>query len=146
MLSKSVNAIIGRVMVSGALFFTSACHLADNTDDRMKLIDECRADFDKNAQPDLALLFDRAGEVTLTVFLARDGSYEEHLLKKSQAGTLRAKCASGYELVETLAGAGKTTSKKVVVDGSYVVLHQEESSSVAFYWADGQFHELWLSD
>jgi len=113
MILISARATLMRIAVGSVLCVTNACTLGDGPESPMKLVDECTADFDKNGRSDRALLLDRDGEITLTVFLRENGDYESYLLRKTRSRWLRAKCESGHELTETLAGVGKRNAKKV---------------------------------
>lgn len=112
----------------------------------IKFIEGCQDDFDNNGFDDIAILIQAKGKTLLMAMMKKEMTYSGHALFSSDSDYLRLRCEYRTELLETRAGKGNEEANKVPVNGKVIIIYQPEASSVAFYWKEGEFRMLWLSD
>lgn len=108
-------------------------------------IQTCTFDFDKNGVSDAAVYFKVKEEYRL-VALLNTGEKTEAVKLFSSKEKMTLSCRQGNSVKETQAGKGEKKSVEHKTNGTYIELTLPECSSVAFYYKDGKFHEVWTSD
>ena len=117
----------------------------DEIGNPISFVSGCEADLDKDGDQDAALLIHTVSGYELIVIMRSDQGTKSYVLNRSDAGR-RLACKYGTELRETGAGPDKGERRTFKIDGAYITLLQPESSEVAYFWMDGDFKEVWLSD
>ncbi len=148
--NKSVIKMDKIFYIALIIFSVPVTSSADTTDyyeigTPIKFVEGCEADFDGDGKSDNALLIEDSKAVKLIILLNNNISNSITLFK-TDSNLLRLRCVYSSELIGTTAGQGDKNKKKIHINGKYLMLFQPESSKIAFYWKDGKFNKLWLSD
>lgn len=109
----------------------------------LKYISSCEIDLNGDGRADKALLVEGIPGRELLVLLAKKDGYETFVVSRGKDRMFLI-CEVGSEVKETMAGSGK--GKIYKTPGSYLKLMKPESSSVAFFWNQSGFQEVWTSD
>ena len=105
----------------------------------------CDVDLDKDGDDDSVLYINsERGYEPIAIMRLKKGM-KTYLLNRSNSRR-HLKCQHGIRIKETDAGKGKDRGKVHEIDREFVTLLQPESSEVAYFWQDGEFKEVWLSD
>ena len=105
----------------------------------------CDVDLDKDGDYDSVLYINsERGYELIAIMCLKEGT-KSYVLNKSNS-LRHLKCQYGFRIKETDAGNGKKRGKVYEIDREFVTLLKPESSEVAYFWQDGEFREIWLSD
>ena len=119
------------------------------TDARMvatREFDRCALDFDGDQTIDIAVIHRARDKAKLVVQLNQTTGSRKVALAKTTEKFLQLECLVGDEVVETSSGPGDVAPKRLQTNGAYLVLRQAEGSAEAFFWSDGAFRSVWISD
>jgi hypothetical protein len=103
----------------------------------------CESDLNADGDLDTALLVSTSKDYELIVIM-RLGEHTKSYIVNSSKFKRFLTCESGMQIKETTAHPGK--GKVYKTNGQYLLLTQPESSAVAYFWSEGKFKEVWLSD
>ena len=105
----------------------------------------CDVDLDKDGDYDSVLFINSERGYELIAIMRLEEGTKSYVLNRSDS--LRyLKCQYGFRIKETNTGNGKKQGKVYEIDREFVSLLKPESSEVAYFWQDGEFKEVWLSD
>jgi len=127
------------------LFTIPSCFAEIPSGLAIKYIEGCEIDLNNDGELDIAILFESSKGCELVVLIRTKEGYNSYLLNKGGAN-LRLSCHYGKTIKETSVGKGEGKSKIYKTNGKYIVLSQAESSAVAFFWVNGKFKKVWISD
>jgi len=105
----------------------------------------CNIDLNGDGAEDTAILINMGKSYELIVILRLKDGTKSYVLDKSDSMRYLI-CKNGKEIKETDAGPGKRVGRIYRTNGAYLTLMQPESSEAAYFWSDGAFKEVWLSD
>ena len=111
----------------------------------ISFVNGCEVDLDKDGDQDSALLIHTGKGYELIVIMRLEQETKSYVLNRSN-GARHLNCKYGMEIKETSAGPGKREGRTFKIDGAFITLLQPESSEVAYFWMDGEFKEVWVSD
>jgi len=111
----------------------------------LKYIASCELDLNNDGDPDIAFLVETLKGRELIVLLRTKNGYKAFLLSRGKPN-MYLSCHFGKYVEETLAGKGEKKGKVYKTNGTYLKLTQPEGSSVAFFWNNNTFQEVWTSD
>jgi hypothetical protein len=106
-------------------------------------IEGCEIDLNADGNPDSVLLINTSKGNKLIVVIGSD-TKAYHLANVKLRPYLS--CHYGKQLKETDAGPGIGKGKIYQTNGAYLKLCQPEGACAAYFWLDGKFKEIWLSD
>ena len=109
----------------------------------LKYIGGCEIDIDNNKTIDLVLLLESSNGWELLVLRRLDSGYKVHQVTTGKTN-MNLQCKFGTRVNETR--AGKSAGRVHTTNGTYLLLSQPESSSVAYFWKNNGFIEVWTSD
>ncbi len=104
----------------------------------------CDVDLDKDGDSDSVLFINSERGYELIAIMRLKEGMKTYLLNRSSSRR-HLKCQYGFRIKETDAD-GKRPGKVYEIDREFVTLLQPESSEVAYFWQDGEFKEVWLSN
>ena len=105
----------------------------------------CKIDLNADGTEDTALLINSGKSYELIVIMRLKEATKSYVLNESNSMRYLA-CKRGKEIKETGAGPGKKAGRIHRTNGAYLTLLEPESSEAAYFWSDGAFKEVWLSD
>lgn len=108
-----------------------------------KYISSCEMDLNGDSQPDKAILLEGLAGRELIALIAKKTGYDTFVISTGK-NHMFLNCKFGPEVKETVAGSG--TGKTHKTPGAYLELIKPESSSVAYFWSNGKFKEVWTAD
>ena len=109
----------------------------------IKYLSSCEIDLNGDGESDIAVLADTNRGRELIALVNSAGTYKAYVVSRGKPHSILT-CRYGRSVTETKAAGGKARTFKT--PGTYLVLTQPESSSVAFFWANDKFQEVWISD
>lgn len=139
--------IFGLVCVAfSALFMAGPGICADpRAGSPIGFVGGCEIDLNADGNTDYALLVNSGRSYELIVILrSREGS-KSFIVNRSDS-LRHLTCRSGRRITQTAAYPGKKPGRTYSTNGAYLTLLQPESSEVAYYWSNGDFKEVWISD
>jgi len=104
----------------------------------------CDVDLDKDGDDDSVLYINSERGYELIAIMRLKEGMKTYLLNRSNS-LRHLKCQYGFRIKETDTDR-KKQGKVYEIDREFVALLQPESSEVAYFWQDGEFKEVWLSD
>ena len=125
--------------------FVSNCISEDISGFPIKFISGCELDFNADKVPDKILQIESMKGVEIIALISENTGYKYYLITTAKCNMFMT-CHSGQEVRETLAGKGERAINIHNTNGTYILLTQPESSSVAYFWKDNKFKEVWISD
>lgn len=130
------------------LFLLLAPNLASCVDiePTAKLDKVCEADFDHNGVDDIALLYKSALGAELIIIMRNKENYDAYLLYKGNGVNLQLSCEYSKKVEIIVLDKGERVIKALSLNSFVIKLIQPESSQSLFYWENGGFVEVWLSD
>jgi len=139
--------IFGLVPIAfSVLFMTGLGICADpQAGSPIGFIGGCAIDLNADGNPDSALLINTGKSYELIVIMRLKEGLKSYVLDRSETSRYLT-CNYGTQLKETEVGLGKKPGRTYTTNGFYLALLQPESSAVAYFWSDGKFKEVWLSD
>jgi hypothetical protein len=105
----------------------------------------CNIDLNGDGAEDTALLINMGKSYELIAIMRFKDKTNSYILNKSDSMRYLI-CKNGKEIKETDAGPGKKVGRIHRTNGAYLTLMQPESSEAAYFWSDGVFKVVWLSD
>jgi hypothetical protein len=104
----------------------------------------CDVDLNKDGNYDSVLYISSERGYELIGIMRLKEGMKTYLLNRSSS-LKHLKCQYGFRIKETDADR-KNKGKVYEIKREFVSLLQPESSGVAYFWQDGEFNEVWLSD
>jgi len=150
-IKEGTGGIMKRIMLSftAILFFSIHIHVAFaqqmGSGKPIAFVSGCDVDLNKDGDADSALLIHSSSGYELIVIMRLKEGTKSYVLNRSSA-LRHLTCQYGLQIKETDAGPGKKKGKIYEIDREFITLLQPESSEVAYFWMDGEFKEVWLSD
>jgi hypothetical protein len=109
----------------------------------LKYISSCELDLNNDGELDITLLVETLNGRELIVLIRKAEGYKAFVLSKDKPN-MHLSCHFGKSVKETIAGNRKGRIFKT--NGTYIKLTQPESSSIAYFWDNSGFKEVWTGD
>lgn len=127
-----------------ALFLLSVAGEATAQRPEGAIISQCEIDLDADGDLDMAQVIG-IREYKLIALIRRGDKAIPHVLAESKTKR-RLTCMHGREIRETAAGPGKKQGRSHRTNGAYLLLSEPEGAAAAYFWSEGRFKEVWVSD
>lgn len=125
------------------LSFTSGVSGETGSGMPLKYISSCELDLNNDSELDIAILIETLKGRELIILIRTTEGYKGFLLSQDKPN-MHLSCHFGKYIKETTAGNRK--GRKFETNGTYIRLTQPESSSIAYFWVNGGFKEIWVAD
>jgi hypothetical protein len=136
------------LLFSIVLCFFAHCALFAQTETQspLKYIEGCEIDLDGDSQNDISLLMKTNKGFELIVLLKKGDGYKTLLLWQGDSEIMNMSCCYGKS-IKAFATDRKCNKKtRYETNGTYIRLSEPEGSCMAFYWKNGKFEKVWVSD
>lgn len=142
---KGMKALRMALAIAAISLMSLPVVLAEQAGSPIAFAGGCKIDLNADGAEDTALLINMGKSYDLIVIMQMKEGTKSYVLNKSDSMRYLI-CKNGKELKETDAGSGKKVGRIYRTNGTYLTLLQPESSEAAYFWSDGAFKEVWLSD
>ena len=103
----------------------------------------CELDLNGDKKDDRAMLIGRGNNYDLVVLLQREVDYQGIVLT-TRTNPVSLACVYGFTIRERASNPARAKSYRTT--GTYLELSQPEGATAAYFWNQGEFREVWLSD
>ena len=139
--------VLVAVLLSCNIYTNNVVHAESKAGAPLKFTSGCRIDLNGDKRNDTVLMIENGASNSneLIVLISDGDGYKTYVLKRGDFN-MYLSCNHGEKLLETKSGDGNKSPRVHQTNGAYIELIQPESSSVAYYWKERDFVEVWLSD